>query len=199
MEKEIVRRPIADETRANIIKAAHQLFAEFGFSGTTTLAIAKAAEVNETLIFHHFGSKAELWKKVKANVINDLPIEPLDLEPSSLRHFLTKIIEQRVSSYQQKPDLIRLLQWQRLESKQDKLLADNVLAPTNWLAPIQYLQKVGKIKTALDPEMIIVWLTVSINAIIFDNIPLLQKESNRRAYIACLLSGFERAFSNEYS
>ena len=193
MDKKIVRRQSADKTRSRIIKSAHKLFAEHGFSGTSTLAIAKAAEVNETLIFHHFGNKAELWKTVKDNLLNDLPIEPLDKQPANLRLFLEKMIYQRVSAYQARPDLIRLLQWQRLESKQDKLAATHVLTPQNWLAPIEYLQKTGKINTLIDAQVIMIWLQASINAILFDNIAMLQDETKRTVYIAALIDGFEKA------
>ncbi len=189
-----VNRQVGDKTRADIIKAAYKLFAKFGFSGTTTQAIAEAAKVNETLIFHHFGSKTELWKKVKASVIDSVPIEPLDTEPKSLRAFLETLIKQRLLVYQPRPNLIRLLQWQRLESRQNELSAGNILAPKNWLTSIKYLQKNGKINATVQPEIIITWLQVSINAMIFDNIPFLQYESNRAAYIECLLSGFERVF-----
>lgn len=193
MEKKIVRRQVADKTRASIIKAAQKVFAESGFSGTTTQAIAKAAKVNETLIFHHFGSKAELWKKVKTNLVNSIPIDPLDTTPKSLRTFLETIVNQRLLAFEQRPDLIRLLQWQRLESKQDKLAAANILAPKNWIMPIQHLQKTKKIKSSIQPEIIMVWLQVSINAIIFDNISYLKNDNNRRDYIDHLLTGFERA------
>ena len=196
MEKKIIRRQVADKTRTNIIKAAHKLFAEHGFSGTTTQAIAQAAHVNETLIFHHFGTKAELWKKVKSHVIAHIPIEPLDPKPTSLRLFLNTIIQQRLSAFQQQPDLIRLLQWQRLESKQDQLSAKNILAPRNWLTPIKYLQKKRKINAHMQPEIIMIWLLVSINAILFDNHPFLQSDRNQEAYLKSLITGFEQALAS---
>lgn len=49
-----------DQTRARILQAAFQLFAEKGFSGTTTRAIAELAGVNEVTIFRHFGTKEKL-------------------------------------------------------------------------------------------------------------------------------------------
>lgn len=196
MKKKIVRRQVADKTRANIIKAALKLFAEHGFSGTATRAIAKAANVNETLIFHHFGNKAELWKKVKEHVVSNLAIEPLDLQPSSLNAFLEAVIQQRLSAYQKRPDLVRLVQWQRLEEKQDILAAGHILAPQHWHAPIKYLQETKKIKSNIAPETIIIWLQVSINAMIFDNIPFLQNTHNHSAYVNCLLKGFENALAS---
>src|SRR3974390_2447936 len=55
------RRPGNGLTRAEILAAARQLFAEEGYSGTTTRAIAAAAKVNVSLILHYFGSKEDLF------------------------------------------------------------------------------------------------------------------------------------------
>jgi len=189
------RRKVADKTRENILKAATKLFADSGFSGTSTQAIAKAAKVNETLIFHHFGNKEKLWKKVKENILENISIVPLNSEPESLPKFLEEIIQQRISAYQQRPELARLIKWQSLEKKQDKLIAGNKLAPTNWLSIINYLQKKGKIKRDLKPELVVTWLAASINALVFDELPQFTEEKNRQAYIKCLLNGFELALS----
>ena len=48
------------EKQENILKAALQLFAQEGFSATSTSKVAKAAGVSEGLIFKHFGNKEGL-------------------------------------------------------------------------------------------------------------------------------------------
>jgi len=50
------------EVRSLILEAAHQLFTEQGYHGTKTRQIAEAAEVGESVVFRHFGSKAELFQ-----------------------------------------------------------------------------------------------------------------------------------------
>ena len=45
------------QTKNKILLAALTEFASTGFDGVSTRAIAKKAEVNHTLISHHFGSK----------------------------------------------------------------------------------------------------------------------------------------------
>jgi AcrR family transcriptional regulator len=50
----------AEETRQRILRAAAALFAERGYAGATTRAIAAAAGVNEVTIFRHFGNKKSL-------------------------------------------------------------------------------------------------------------------------------------------
>lgn len=44
------------------MEAAVEEFEEKGYSGATTAAIARRAEVAEALLFNHFGSKAQLFK-----------------------------------------------------------------------------------------------------------------------------------------
>jgi AcrR family transcriptional regulator len=48
------------QTRARILAAAAELFAEAGYHGTTMVAVAKAAGLSQTGMLHHFGSKEEL-------------------------------------------------------------------------------------------------------------------------------------------
>ena len=198
MQRKIIRRSVADKTREKIIKTATKLFAKRGFSATPTQTIAKLAKVNETLIFHHFGSKAELWKKVKEQVVQSIEVIPLDPKPKSLHIFLESIVHQRLTVYRQKPELVRLLQWQRLESSQEELVAGNILAPTHWLPAIKHLQTIGEIKANVPPDIILIWLLVSVNAVIFDNIPFFKEENNKKKYIDFLLDSFEKVLNTPY-
>lgn len=58
------RRRTREDVVERICDAARQLFAERGYSGTTTREIARVADVSETLLFRHFGSKAALFDEV---------------------------------------------------------------------------------------------------------------------------------------
>ena len=49
-------------TRQQILNAALEVFAEFGFSGAATREIARRAQVHQPAIAYHFGSKELLWK-----------------------------------------------------------------------------------------------------------------------------------------
>jgi len=51
----------ADERRERILHAAQHLFAERGYEGTSAEAIAARAGVAKGLVFHYFGSKADLY------------------------------------------------------------------------------------------------------------------------------------------
>lgn len=51
-------------TREAVLGAARAAFTERGFSGSSTAAIARAAGVTEGALFHHFASKALLFREV---------------------------------------------------------------------------------------------------------------------------------------
>lgn len=55
------RRLPAAERREGIVDAATRCFAERGFGGTTTARVAAQANVNEALVFRHFGTKQDLY------------------------------------------------------------------------------------------------------------------------------------------
>lgn len=58
------RRRSREDVIALIRDAALQLFAERGYAGATTQEIARKADVSETLLFRHFGGKANLYDAV---------------------------------------------------------------------------------------------------------------------------------------
>jgi AcrR family transcriptional regulator len=65
------RRPGGADTRAEILAAARQLFAERGFDRTTMRVIARRAGVDPALISHYFESKEALFLEAV-----ELPLEP---------------------------------------------------------------------------------------------------------------------------
>jgi len=54
-------RMTSEQRRRAILKAAVRLFAERGFRGTTTRALAKAVGVSEPVLYEHFRSKRDLY------------------------------------------------------------------------------------------------------------------------------------------
>jgi AcrR family transcriptional regulator len=86
----------AQERRAAIIQAVRRVFAEKGFHGTTTRALAEAAGVSEALLFKHFPTKEALYSAMQLSCCDqdNGRIERLkSLEPSAstlvlMVHFL---------------------------------------------------------------------------------------------------------------
>jgi AcrR family transcriptional regulator len=58
------KRFTADERRHQLVQIAARLFAEKGFTGTTTREIAKAAGVTEAIIFRYFPRKDDLYAAI---------------------------------------------------------------------------------------------------------------------------------------
>ncbi len=59
-------------TKAKILDAAEQFFADKGFNGTSLREITSQAEVNLAAVNYHFGSKKELIKAVMSRYMNEL-------------------------------------------------------------------------------------------------------------------------------
>src|SRR4029453_10308047 len=92
----------SEDRRAAIVKAVRQVFAEKGFYGTTTRALAEAAGVSEALLFKHFPNKEALFSAMQLSCVKQEDLEQRDrllsLEPSAstvvlMVHFMvSKII-----------------------------------------------------------------------------------------------------------
>ena len=57
-------RMSSEERRGAILRAAVRLFAERGFRGTTTRALAKAVGVTEPVLYEHFKSKHDIYRAI---------------------------------------------------------------------------------------------------------------------------------------
>jgi AcrR family transcriptional regulator len=90
----------AEQRRAAILAAVRRVFAERGFHGTTTRALAAAAGVSEALLFKHFPDKEALFSAMQlACSSRDMDrYEKLEaLEPSAstlvlMVHFLVSVV-----------------------------------------------------------------------------------------------------------
>ena len=68
-----------EQTRARIIEAAVESFAELGFDASSTREIAGRAGVTQGLLTYHFASKDELWRAAADQIFgafDDLPERP---------------------------------------------------------------------------------------------------------------------------
>jgi len=60
------RRPGSEDTRAAVLEAARERFAERGFEGASVRAIAARAGVDAALVHHYFGTKQQLFLAASA-------------------------------------------------------------------------------------------------------------------------------------
>jgi AcrR family transcriptional regulator len=72
MEVKSRRAEHIHDTRAAVLRAARQLFAERGYVGTGTEEIVAAARVTRGALYHHFRDKAGLFRAVMQDVAGEL-------------------------------------------------------------------------------------------------------------------------------
>jgi AcrR family transcriptional regulator len=60
------------EGRQRILAVALRSFAELGYEGTTTAAVAREVGVTQPLVHHHFGSKEGLWRAAMHLLFSEL-------------------------------------------------------------------------------------------------------------------------------
>lgn len=185
-------------TKLKILAAAKTLFIEHGFAGTSIGKIAKLAQVNHSLVFHHFTNKENLWLEVKQHIIdladnNQESIPSLDL---TFDEFLQELFENRMHFYQSNPDLIRLLNWQRLESNENLHIGITKSSRMQkWIEAISHYQEVGSINNLYKPEFIVTFiLSIIVSAALDPNI-FIQSEQDRSAYIQFCIQCFVQGFS----
>lgn len=168
------QRPSADGTREKILKAATQLFMRQGYAGTSMGKLAEKAGINQTLIFHHFGNKQKLWSTVKSTMVADIKATPVHATPENLQQFLREVISQRLSIYASRPELRKLIGWQKLENTKSKQaimdIPNHELSPTRWQIPLTYLKNKKLLPKHLNTTHLIIWLVASIDVLIDDDI-----------------------------
>lgn len=105
--------------RDKILETSMKLFAEKGFSGTTTKEIAETAGVNQALIFRYFSTKRDLYgaiikKKIEEEPGIEKPLKEYKEAKDDLLIF--KSIAMRMfDKCGNDPDFIRLLHYSALE------------------------------------------------------------------------------------
>jgi|GEM_PF-939832 len=135
-------------TKDKVLAAARRLFVEHGFAGTSMGNIAKLAGVTHSLLFHHFGNKEKLWGEVKQSIINEASDESTMIPSTDLsfRDFLQEAFNNNIHFFEDNPDIIRLINWQRLESKtQETIKVGLTQNGEQWLAAFQHYQSTGDI------------------------------------------------------
>lgn len=184
-------------TKGKILDAATTLFLEHGYAGTSIGKIAKQAEVTHSLIFHHFTNKENLWvavkKRIADNIANDKQLIPkLDLPYEA---FLKKLFQNCMTYYTSNPDLIRLFNWQRLESTSNhKIGIVNSEDIHPWISAIKHYQQTGDINAKIRPEFVFSFIMSLISSTALDPNVFTQEETDRQKYIDFCVASLQKAF-----
>jgi TetR/AcrR family transcriptional regulator len=127
-------REASDGTRARILAAALEVFAERGFDGARTREIAERADANLGLITYYFGDKEGLWKAAVTRAFAELQAEftagPAPTADADTLAWLDRALRRFVRFVARRPAFMRLM---NDEAKRDgprmRWLADRFVRP----------------------------------------------------------------------
>ena len=109
----------------NILFAAEELFAENGFEGTSTREIAKAANVNISMISYYFGSKEKLYEKLVEYRMTEGRFFSQDiLERTDINEWqkIEKIVDQFSNKVRTQKCFYRIMQREQLHTKTPQIV-----------------------------------------------------------------------------
>lgn len=162
--KEVKKRPSADATRESIVREASKLFVKQGFAATSISEIAGKAKINQSLIYHHFGSKEGLWVYIKSTSFETyaskqgVQLEEYEKNIKTAKEFITTLFNFRFDMYDKHPEFARMLTWQRMEPSSSKLTGVRHESVEVMVKIIKKFQKQGEITKQYDAEDILFML-----------------------------------------
>lgn len=108
-----------NKTKESILTAALHVFTQKGFAAASISQIAEKAQINQSLIYHHFKSKSDLWVCVKKYCIDEVTKDFRPIRHDTLENFVHDLIYVRFSVYANE-SMRMLVHWQALESDADQ-------------------------------------------------------------------------------
>lgn len=194
------------ETALKILSAATDIFVEKGFEGSSINDIANKANINKSLIYHHFKDKENLWKSVKIHLLEIHAGADISLLEFSAdipyQEFLTHVITRRYQFYRDNPSIARLLSWQNLENSGEDIKGVGNVRLTTIAPQIEEYQRRGEVRQELDAAMVSYMILYSAS-IPFIEIPLFFKEGDikksQELYLNMLIESLYLAFTTHSS
>lgn len=188
----------AHATAEKILQAAQNVFLAKGFDGSSINEIASKAKINKSLIYHHFLNKAELWKAVKKDLLQKhIRQESLsvDFPMDSFKDFLRSFVTLRFKFYDENPAIVRLISWQRLESKQGDIEGVQDTKFNSVIPQIKEFQRRGEIRTDLDPEMVNYLILRTASMAFMERPQFLEDQKLKEKFLELVIEGLFLAFS----
>jgi len=172
------RAPSPDQ-KARLIAATEKLLASQGLGCVSTRDIAKAANVAEGALYHHFGDKAELILSVVLQQLGDFPEVlqslPLRIGEATVQKNLETVLESAFAFHHRIAPLVcSLFADQELLAKVRGMMAERSMGPGRSVFAISaYLraeQQLGRVSASAVPETITeMMLAVSFNRAMQDH------------------------------
>lgn len=148
------RRPDADASRRTILEAARRCFAAAGFAGTSLSDIASAAEMTQSLIHHHFGSKEALWREVRFGAVAHYGRRVAEAigDDGPTKEAMAALFRY----FGDHADVVRLCAWAQLSGETSADLGEDAADP---MAAIGRAQRAGRIRDDVPPAHLLIALT----------------------------------------
>jgi AcrR family transcriptional regulator len=164
-------------TKTRILEAATAEFAAHGLAGARVDRLAERAGANKQLIYAYFGSKEGLFDATMGlhieRLLDAVPFDPYDLPGYAVGLFDFGVVH---------PELVRLLQWHRLERPGELAALEETLQSTvRKLAALAEAQARGLVDDTLAPPEL---LTVVLGIVQAPDDPAPETVEVRRATIA---------------
>lgn len=188
-----------ESTKQKILTAARQLFVEHGFAGTSMGKIAKLAGVNHSLLFHYFGNKENLWLAVKQTIAKDADQRSKMLPDINLnfKDFLRELIIKSIRFYRDNPDIVRMINWQRLEYNPELKIGVTISSEVQqWIDALKYYQKKGDIHRKMKPEFIMTLILSIVSSAALDQNIFISSEQNQKNYINFCVENLIKSLSD---
>ena len=158
----------AETTKSGILAAGKSEFAKHGLHGARVDEIARKSKANKRMIYHHFGSKEELFRTVVEAAYVDIRAaeQQLDLDHMDPRDALEKLVRFTWSYYLANPEFITLVNNENLlRAKHLKGSETIKLVSRRFVAMVQKIldkgEASGLFRSGIDP----VQLNITIAAI----------------------------------
>lgn len=127
----------AAATRARLLAAARDEFAEHGIGGARVERIAKRAGVNKERIYGHFGNKDALFEAVMVDALSE-HTEGIGLPSGDIAEYAGRLYEY----HRQNPQLLRLLMWESLHYGEESELPGREDRRAHYTTKVDALAKV---------------------------------------------------------
>ena len=170
-----------DSARQRLIAAAAMVFSEHGFAGASIAAIAEAAAISKSTIFHHFDSKQALYRAVIESAAQDFgrQLDSVLSTRDDALECLSCFQAQHLEHLHGKAPITRLVLRQiEDEGASDECLAlvREVFAP-NFGKLANYLsdaQQAGLLRAEVQPA-VAAWLMVAANIFYFQHAQVISQ------------------------
>jgi AcrR family transcriptional regulator len=128
-----------EATRAALLRAARELFAERGYGATAAEEVVRRAGVTRGAMYHHFRDKKALFRAVHEQIEEEMVMaigqriagmsDPLEILVAGLDTFLDRCLDPEVAkiTLDEAPSVLGWLEWREIDAKYALGLVTGVL------------------------------------------------------------------------